>query len=126
MTGIDKDGRKLEALEDPLHCYITGSTAEGVKKAGKIIKELMDMEIFNPDCEKALAIKAKHMHDLAVINGTLRDIDLKCLNCGKMGHQTWQCMDGTSYTSAVICNACGGIGHLSKSLASLVVVTLLC
>merc|ERR1719206_176778 len=48
------------------------------------------------------------------MNGTLRDIDLKCLNCGKMGHQTWQCTEGSSYTSAVICSKCGGVGHLTK------------
>ena len=59
------------------------------------------------------------MYNLAVMNGTLRDIDLKCLNCGKMGHQTWQCTEGSSYTSAVICSKCGGVGHLSKCLTNM-------
>ena len=116
MTGITKTGKKFDALEEPLHASITGSTAEDVKRAVKYIQDLIHMEIYNPDCEKALAMKAKHMHDLAVLNGTLKEIDLKCLNCGKMGHQTWQCVDGTSFTSAVICTSCGGVGHLSKFL----------
>jgi len=72
------------------------------------------MEIYNPDCEQMVALRAKHMHDLAVMNGTLKEFEIKCLNCGRMGHQTWQCGDGKSFTSAVICNACGGVGHLTK------------
>ena len=72
------------------------------------------MEIYNPDCEQMVALRAKHMHDLAVLNGTLKEFEIKCLNCGRLGHQTWQCGDGKNFTSAVICNACGGIGHLTK------------
>ena len=56
------------------------------------------------------------MHDLAVINGTLRDVDNKCLNCGRMGHKAWDCPDASVYTASVICNACGGVGHVSKFL----------
>ena len=119
MTGITKDGKKFEGLEEPLHALIQGSKAEDVKKAGKMIQDLIDMEVYNPDCEKAVALRARHMHELAVINGTLRDVDLKCLNCGRQGHQTWECTDGKSYTSAVICNACGGVGHLSKKFGEM-------
>ena len=61
-----------------------------------------------------VALRAKHMHELAVLNGTLKEFEIKCLNCGRLGHQTWQCGDGKNITSAVICNACGGVGHLSK------------
>ena len=63
-----------------------------------------------------VALRAKHMHDLAVLNGTLKEFEIKCLNCGRLGHQTWQCGDGKNFTSAVICNACGGVGHLSEYL----------
>ena len=63
MTGI-KDGKRLEALDEPLHAYITGQTAENVKKAAKIIQELIDMEIYNPDCEKAVALKVTHSKHL--------------------------------------------------------------
>jgi splicing factor 1 len=54
------------------------------------------------------------MHELAVLNGTLREIDVKCLNCGKDGHRTWECTENAIFTSSVICQACGGVGHVSK------------
>ena len=114
MTGIKKDGTRVDALDDPLHAWIQGTTAEDVKRASKKIQDLIDMEIYNPDCEQMVALRAKHMHDLAVLNGTLKEFEIKCLNCGRMGHQTWQCGDGKSFTSAVICSACGGVGHLTK------------
>ena len=72
------------------------------------------MQVFNPDGEKAVALRARHMHELAVLNGTVKEFDMKCLNCGRMGHKTWQCDERPNFTSAVICNACGGVGHLSK------------
>ena len=114
MTGIKRDGTKVDALDEPLHAWIQGQRAEDVKKASKKIQDLIDMEIYNPDCEQMVALRAKHMHDLAVLNGTLKEFEIKCLNCGRLGHQTWQCGDGKNFTSAVICNACGGIGHLTK------------
>ena len=114
MTGIKKDGTRVDALDEPLHAWIQGTTAEDVKKAAKKIQDLIDMEIYNPDCEQMVALRAKHMHDLAVLNGTLKEYEVKCLNCGRMGHPTWQCGDGKNFTSAVICSACGGVGHLTK------------
>lgn len=114
MTGIKKDGTRVDALDDPLHAWIQGTTAEDVQKAAKKIQHLIDMEIYNPDCEQMVALRAKHMHELAVLNGTLKEFEIKCLNCGRLGHQTWQCGDGKTFTSAVICSACGGVGHLTK------------
>ncbi len=52
MTGITKDGRRVEGLEDPLHAYITGQTAEDVKAAAKEVEDLINMQVYNPDCEK--------------------------------------------------------------------------
>ena len=54
------------------------------------------------------------MHELAVLNGTVKDVDMKCLNCGKIGHKTWQCSESSAFSASVICNACGGVGHVSK------------
>ncbi len=107
-------GRKYEALDDPLHAFITGSTAEDVKNGVKEVQELINMQVYSPDCEKAVALRAKHMHDLAVLNGTVKDVDLKCLNCGRMGHKSWQCDESSVFTASVICSACGGVGHVSK------------
>lgn len=115
MTGITKDGKKFEALDEPLHAWIQGQTAEDVQNAVKEINELVEMQIYNPDCEKAVMLRSKHMHELAVLNGTLRsEFDMKCLNCGRDGHKAWQCGDGTVFTSSVICSSCGGVGHLTK------------
>ena len=91
-----------------------GSTAEDVQKAAKKIQSIVDMQIYNPDCEQAVALRAKHMHELAVLNGTVKEVDMKCLNCGRFGHKSWQCDERPNFTSAVICTSCGGVGHLSK------------
>jgi len=115
MTGVRENGKRIDGLDEPLHCWITGTTAEDVKAAAKIIQEMIDMEIYNPDSEKAMALRAKHMYDLAVLNGTLRQADMKCLSCGKNGHATWECLEsGSNFTQAVICSSCGGVGHLTS------------
>lgn len=114
MTGIKKDGKIVDALDEPLHAWIQGTLAENVKKAVEKIQNLIDMEIYNPECEQMVALRAKHMHELAVLNGTVKGYESKCLNCGLLGHQTWQCGNGQNVTSATICSACGGVGHLTK------------
>ena len=45
------------------------STAEDVQKGVKKIKEIVEMQIYNPDCEQAVALRAKHMYELAMLNG---------------------------------------------------------
>jgi splicing factor 1 len=120
MTGITKDGRQLDALDEPLHALVTAATAEDVKKGVKEVQDVIDMYVYRPDCEKAVALRAKHMHELSVLNGTLKDIDLKCLNCGRPGHKSWECDDSKIFTASVICSACGGVGHVSKSQRDLI------
>jgi len=116
MTGITKDGRKVEALDEPLHAFISGSTAEDVQKGVKEVQEIIEMYIYRPDSEKAVALRAKHMHELSVLNGTMKGIDLKCLNCGRSGHKSWECDESKIFTASVICSACGGVGHVSESI----------
>ncbi len=53
------------------------------------------------------------MHELAILNGTLREFDVKCLNCGAEGHKSWECSEKAVFTSSVICQACGGVGHVT-------------
>jgi len=114
MTGITKTGQKVDGLDEPMHALITAHTTEDVQKGVKAIQEIVDMQVYNPDSEQAVALRAKHMHDLAVLNGTVKEVENKCLNCGRLGHKSWQCDEKPNFTSAVLCNACGGIGHLTK------------
>jgi len=114
MTGLKKDGSKFDSLEEPMHVIINGPTPEAVKDAGDHIRKLVKQQIEDPDGEQMVALRASHMHELAVLNGTLRDIDMKCLNCGREGHKTWQCPESENVTASIICSACGGVGHITK------------
>jgi len=114
MTGIKRDGTKFDSLDEPMHVVINGPSPEAVKNAGDEIRALIKLQIDDPDCEKMVAMRAAHMHELAVLNGTLKDIDMKCLNCGRSGHKTWQCPESDNVTASIICTACGGVGHIVK------------
>ena len=52
MSGVTKDGKLIEHLDEPMHAYITGPTAEAVKACADEINELIEMQIYRPDCEK--------------------------------------------------------------------------
>ena len=52
MSGITKDGKIIEHLDEPMHAYITGPSAEAVKGRADDIRELIEMQIYRPDCEK--------------------------------------------------------------------------
>ena len=114
MTGLKKDGSKFDSLDEPMHVVINGPTPEAVKDASDHIRKLIKQQIDDPDGETMVALRASHMHELAVLNGTLRDIDMKCLNCGREGHKTWQCPESDNVTASIICSACGGVGHITK------------
>lgn len=52
MTGITAKGRRFDALDEPMHAFVTGQTVEDVQNCCKEIREIIDMHIYNPDCEK--------------------------------------------------------------------------
>ena len=87
MTGVRENGKRIDGLDEPLHCWITGTTAEDVKAAAKIIQEMIDMEIYNPDSEKAMALRVRCL----TFNLRIRHINnysskkLKCF-CLSMNH----------------------------------------
>jgi len=114
MTGLKKDGTKFDALDEDMHVHIAGQTPESVRACSDHIRELIKEQIENPDGERMVAIRAAHMHELAVLNGTVRDIDMKCLNCGRDGHKSWQCPESENVTASIICTRCGGVGHVTK------------
>jgi len=118
MTGLKKDGTRFDALDEAMHVHITGPTVEQVKACSDHIRALIKEQIENPDGEKMVALRASHMHELALLNGTLKDTDLRCLNCGRDGHKSWQCPESANVTASIICTKCGGVGHLTRDCKS--------
>ena len=49
-------GRVYEGLDDPLHAYITGATAEDVQSAVKKITDLVNLHVYNPESEQVCQI----------------------------------------------------------------------
>ena len=72
FPGIKRDGTKFDSLDEPMHVVINGPSPEAVKNAGDEIRALIKLQIDDPDCEKMVAMRAAHMHELAVLNGTLK------------------------------------------------------
>jgi len=114
MTGLKKDGTRWDDLDEPMHVQITGQSGKGVKEASDYLRKLIKMQVEEPNSEKMVAFRAASLHELAVLNGTLKENLQKCLNCGLEGHKTWECPDAPSYTFSTICTACGGVGHLTS------------
>ena len=114
MTGLRKDGTKWDDLDEPMHVSIIGQTGKGVKEAGEYLRKLIKLQVEDPNGEKMVAFRAASLHELAVLNGTLKEFQLKCLNCGGEGHKTWECPDAPSVTFSTICTACGGVGHVTS------------
>jgi len=115
MTGLKKDGTMFDyALHEPMHIMVNGEDAAGTKEAADFLRKLIKEQVEDPDGPRMVALRASHMHDLQVLNGTLREMDLKCLNCGGSGHKTWECPDHVNVTSSTICGACGGVGHVTR------------
>ena len=52
-----------------------------------------------------------HIHELKVLNGTVRDNETKCLRCDVVGHPTWQCLEKDNVTASIICS---GVGHIGR------------
>ena len=69
MSGITKDGKIIDHLDEPMHAYITGPTAEAVKGTADEIRELIEMQVFRPDCEK--------VSDAVPISSLLNYVDFK-------------------------------------------------
>ncbi|XP_065581777.1 splicing factor 1-like [Artemia franciscana] len=107
-----KDGQPLPGEDEPLHAYITASSAEAVKKAVEKVKEVIRQGIEVPEGQNDL--RRMQLRELALLNGTLRDTDQRCSNCGATDHKSWQCQDKPNVTHNIICTICGGAGHIAK------------
>ena len=98
--------------DEPLHVLITGDTDEEVDRAAAMVAQLLKPvdETFNEH-------KRAQLRELALINGTLRDIEgMTCHHCGRPGHTQENCpeKDVQGYradVALVTCKICGDGGH---------------
>ena len=94
--------------DEPLHVLITGDTDEEVDRAAAMVAQLLKPvdETFNEH-------KRAQLRELALINGTLRDIEgMTCHHCGRPGHTQENCpeKDVQGYradVALVTCKICG-------------------
>ncbi len=67
------NGAPLPGEDEPLHAYITGTTAETVAKACEKVREIIKQGIEQPETMNDL--RKAQLRELALINGTLREND---------------------------------------------------
>lgn len=106
------DGQPAPIETEPLHALVTGSNAEQVKIAVDRIKEIVRQGIELP--EERNNFRKNQLRQLAMLNGTLRENDSRCNNCGSSAHKSWACPEKTNITNNISCTNCGGIGHLLR------------
>ena len=103
------------AEDEDLHVTITGDTDEEVDRAAAMVRQLLKPvdETFNEH-------KRAQLRELALIIGTLRDIEgMLCHACGRPGHTQENCpeKDVASYradVALVTCAICGDGGHPTR------------
>jgi len=106
------DGQPAPIETEPLHALVTGTTEEQVKIAVDRIKEIVRQAIEVPENQNNL--RKTQLRQLAMLNGTLRENDSRCNNCGSAIHKSWQCPERPNITNRISCSNCGGIGHLLR------------
>lgn len=106
------DGQPGPGEDEPLHAMVTGNNAEQVKIAVDRIKEIVRQGIEVPENQNNL--RRTQLRQLAMLNGTLRENDSRCGNCGSMTHKSWQCPERPNITNRINCTNCGGVGHLLR------------
>lgn len=106
------DGQPLPGEDEPLHAYITATNPEDLKKAMDKVKEIIRHALEVPENQSDL--RRMQLRELALLNGTLRESDGRCSNCGAVDHKTWTCPDKPNVTNNVICTICGSVGHIAN------------
>jgi splicing factor 1 len=106
------DGQPAAIETEPLHALVTGTTDEQVRIAVDRIKEIVRQGIEVPENKNDL--RRTQLRQLAMLNGTLRENDNRCINCGSSTHKSWQCPEKPNITNRICCSNCGGVGHLLR------------
>lgn len=110
--GKSRDGQPAPIDMEPLHALVTGINEEQVKIAVDRIKEIVRQGIELPENQNNL--RRTQLRQLAMLNGTLRENDSRCNNCGSSNHKSWQCPEKPNITNRINCTNCGGAGHLLR------------
>lgn len=106
------DGVPGQGEDEPLHALVAGTTSEQVRIAVDRIKEVVRQGIELPENQNNL--RRTQLRKLAELNGTLRENDSRCNNCGSSAHKSWQCPERPNITNRINCTNCGGVGHLLR------------
>lgn len=88
-----------------------GDSDEKITKAILLINKIIETAASVPEGQNEL--KRLQLRELAALNGTLREEDIPCTNCGELGHQRYDCHYDQNVTINMVCKLCGGIGHLT-------------
>ena len=61
-------------------------------------------------------LRKMQLRELVLLNGPFREGEIgpNCSNSGATTHKAWQCPDKPNVTNAVVCNKCGGTGHIAR------------
>ncbi|EDO19315.1 hypothetical protein Kpol_1036p60 [Vanderwaltozyma polyspora DSM 70294] len=117
--GSVKEGKNANDLpqgamnfSDPLHCLIIADTEEKVQKGLKVCENIVVKAVTSPEGQNDL--KRGQLRELAELNGTLREDNRPCQNCGLEGHKKYDCPSKETYASRIICNRCGQSGHVTR------------
>ncbi|XP_075247772.1 splicing factor 1-like [Convolutriloba macropyga] len=112
--GTKQFGRKemYPGEDEPLHAYITGATEDNCKRAAEAITKIIEEGLTQPDSENQL--RRDQLMELAQLNGTIRDMGLRCANCGSYEHRTWNCHERQNVTHNIFCQRCGAAGHVAR------------
>lgn len=83
--GAARDGKYDHGEDEPLHVQIVGDSQEQVDAAAEQIAPML-----RPGTDEFETIKQRQLHELALINGTVKETDY-CQVCGKPGHLMHNC-----------------------------------
>mmetsp|Transcript_26088 Transcript_26088/g.66236 ORF Transcript_26088/g.66236 Transcript_26088/m.66236 type:complete len:415 (+) Transcript_26088:237-1481(+) len=106
---VRKDGRPDPDAHEPQHVVVVADTEDQLERAAKKVEALL---VYRDDNDNEH--KQKQLRELAAINGTLRDTDYVCHNCGEPGHRIYDCPNrqGKKWNVAgVRCALCGETSH---------------
>jgi splicing factor 1 len=125
--------KRREDDEDELHVQITSERLSELEACVSLITDILKppadddqsavrklqlLQVSGPGCERALPSHALAPPpapcpvQLALVNGTLREMNAPCHSCGEMGHRQYECpyRDAGVKRAHVTCALCGDGG----------------